>query len=347
QAQIEINENLTLDAQIWDIAGQDSLETITNQFLAGTQGAIFVFDLTREYTFEKINSWLDRLHSENPELENNIPFLIVGNKSDLEIHIKMDDQDVVNYIEYVDRHQVYSKTPTKYIKTSAKTGFKVKEAFKRMGEIIIRNFQELDGTYIPPEVDSEKVSKLEGTLVPAKIMEEAEVKEVLDPEPVKTHTPETMTTPAPTPAPTSKPESVVEKTHEPVKTHTPETMTTPAPTPAPTPKPEPVIEKTHEPVKTHSPTPPSPPITPPKPEPVVETTPEPEPSSSQTRPVWTKPKPAFTQEKSIPKKDDRIVKSVDKSPIVKKSSSGGLTDQEIAELIKQKDKRKKKFFGKN
>ncbi len=144
QKQIEMSDQVILDTQIWDVAGQDSLEAITRQFLGGTQGAILVFDLTRDYTFTKITSWLDRLHAENPDLNNNIPFILVGNKVDLDIYRKIDSQDVLDYLEYLNRHQVYSKTEIQYLETSAKTGSQIEEAFLKLGQVILENFDLLD-----------------------------------------------------------------------------------------------------------------------------------------------------------------------------------------------------------
>lgn len=141
-SKIQINDNLVLDAQLWDIAGQESWGPITKQFLQGAQGAVVVFDLTRDYTFDKVDEWLKKLHAENPKMGNNIPFIIVGNKEDLEGFIKMTDDVVYNYLEFTNRHHVYATTDAEYIRTSAKTGHRVKEAFHRMGEIIVENFRQ-------------------------------------------------------------------------------------------------------------------------------------------------------------------------------------------------------------
>ncbi|MHA2248973.1 MAG: GTP-binding protein [Candidatus Kariarchaeaceae archaeon] len=144
QKQMQITEKITLDTQIWDIAGQDSLEAITRQFLAGTQGAIMVFDLTRDYTFTNITNWLDRLHAENLDLEQNIPFILVGNKLDLDIYRKVKYEDVIEFLEYLNRHQLYSKTEIHYLETSAKTGEQVSNSFYKLGEVILENFNQLD-----------------------------------------------------------------------------------------------------------------------------------------------------------------------------------------------------------
>ena len=147
------DDNVVMDIQIFDLAGQESFDPLTRQFLKGTQGAIMVFDLTRDYTFDKVNMWLEKLHKENPKLDNNIPFIIVGNKADLDTFIKVDDKNVDEYIEYINRHNLFSKTAVKYIKTSAKTGYRVKDAFYHLSKTIFTNFQLLDGEITQGEAD--------------------------------------------------------------------------------------------------------------------------------------------------------------------------------------------------
>ncbi|MDH5402584.1 MAG: GTP-binding protein [Candidatus Heimdallarchaeota archaeon] len=133
--------NTIIEAQIWDIAGQDSLEDITSQFLSGTQGAIIVFDLTRMVTFDNITNWLERLHAENEDAENNIPFVLIGNKADL-VHLrKVTTEDVNNYLEFLNRHKQYSITEVLYLEVSAKTGKNINDIFHQLGSNLLENFE--------------------------------------------------------------------------------------------------------------------------------------------------------------------------------------------------------------
>lgn len=147
------DENVIMDIQIFDLAGQETFDPLTRQFLRGTQGAIMVFDLTRDYTFDKCNMWLEKLHEENPTMDNNIPFIIVGNKADLDTFISVDDAAVEDFLEYANRHKLFSKTKIQYIKTSAKTGYQVKDAFYHLSKTIFKNFQLLDGDITQEEAD--------------------------------------------------------------------------------------------------------------------------------------------------------------------------------------------------
>jgi len=71
------NEPLTLI--IWDIEGNTSVDKARNSYLIGTQGFIYVFDITRPETYENIDQEITYL-SENFV---DIPVCTVGNKADL------------------------------------------------------------------------------------------------------------------------------------------------------------------------------------------------------------------------------------------------------------------------
>ncbi len=70
------NEPLTLI--IWDIEGNTSIEKARNSYLIGTEGFIYVFDITRPETYENISQELDYL----TENFANVPVCTVGNKAD-------------------------------------------------------------------------------------------------------------------------------------------------------------------------------------------------------------------------------------------------------------------------
>jgi len=142
--QIPINDNLTLNAQIWDIAGQESWGFVTKQFLQGAQAAIVVFDLTRPDTFDKCEDWIKKVLAENPAKKNNIPYIIIGNKADLTDFIKVEDDTIEYYVEFLNRHRAYSQTDVEYVKTSAKTGFGVKQSLNRIGKILVEHFRQVE-----------------------------------------------------------------------------------------------------------------------------------------------------------------------------------------------------------
>ena len=105
---------------IWDVAGQERFKFMRKNYYRGAQGALLIFDLTREDTLNKlINKWYPELIK---FLSNEIPFLLIGNKLDLikEIGSVVDSNLAKNFAE--------SKNSI-YLETSAKTGENVEEAF--------------------------------------------------------------------------------------------------------------------------------------------------------------------------------------------------------------------------
>ena len=54
---IKINEYL-VNVQIWDPAGQERFESITNTFYRGLDGVMLVFDLTKEKSYKNLTKWL-------------------------------------------------------------------------------------------------------------------------------------------------------------------------------------------------------------------------------------------------------------------------------------------------
>ncbi len=65
---------------IWDLGGETRFRFLAPTFLRGTKALIFVFDVTREETFEKLDEWLKISLS----IVGDIPRVLVGNKIDIE-----------------------------------------------------------------------------------------------------------------------------------------------------------------------------------------------------------------------------------------------------------------------
>lgn len=109
--------------QIWDTAGQEQYRSLARHYLSDAAGAIVVFDLTNNSSFEKITEWIDCIKDKN--IGYNTQIILVGNKSDLESCI---DQDQINKI--TDTYNI------KYIMASAKNNINVDEIFNTLAEQI-------------------------------------------------------------------------------------------------------------------------------------------------------------------------------------------------------------------
>lgn len=109
-------------AQIWDTAGQERFRAVTSAYYRGAVGALVVYDITRQTTFDSIGRWLDEL---NTHSDTTVARMLVGNKYDL------DDIRAVSIDEgksLAEEHGLF------FMETSAKDSTNVKKAF----EIVIK-----------------------------------------------------------------------------------------------------------------------------------------------------------------------------------------------------------------
>ena len=75
-----IINNQIIKVQFWDTAGQEKYRAIANAYYKNAQGAIIVYDITSQESFENVHKWLQEL---NEFGEKGITILLVGNKIDL------------------------------------------------------------------------------------------------------------------------------------------------------------------------------------------------------------------------------------------------------------------------
>ena len=54
-------EGKTIKAQIWDTAGQERYRAITSAYYRGAVGALVVYDITKDISFENVEKWLGEL----------------------------------------------------------------------------------------------------------------------------------------------------------------------------------------------------------------------------------------------------------------------------------------------
>lgn len=74
-----------LKYQIWDTAGQERFQSLGVAFYRGADCCVLVFDVTQPSTFKTLDSWRDEfLIQASPRDPENFPFVLLGNKVDLE-----------------------------------------------------------------------------------------------------------------------------------------------------------------------------------------------------------------------------------------------------------------------
>ncbi|CAN2387369.1 Calcium release activated channel regulator [Pristimantis euphronides] len=74
-------ENCQVALQLWDTAGQERYRSITKQFFRKADGVIIMYDITSKETFTGVRQWLTSVEE---GAEENIPILLLGNKTDNE-----------------------------------------------------------------------------------------------------------------------------------------------------------------------------------------------------------------------------------------------------------------------
>ena len=67
-------------AQIWDTAGQERYKAITSAYYKGAKGAMIVYDVTNQTSFDNVDKWTNEIKE---KAARNINLMIVGNKTDL------------------------------------------------------------------------------------------------------------------------------------------------------------------------------------------------------------------------------------------------------------------------
>ncbi|XP_061598495.1 ras-related protein Rab-25-like [Cololabis saira] len=70
-----------IKAQIWDTAGLERYRAITSAYYRGAVGALLVYDISKQLTYQSAERWLKELYD---HADPHIVVMLVGNKRDLE-----------------------------------------------------------------------------------------------------------------------------------------------------------------------------------------------------------------------------------------------------------------------
>ena len=113
--------------QIWDTAGQERYRVITKSFIKGTDGIIFMYDITQKESFINVKKWIEETEGENP---GDVKKIIVGNKID-----KEEDRQVTDEM----KEKLNKEVDIDLIEVSAKKGIDVDKVFDILVEKILGN----------------------------------------------------------------------------------------------------------------------------------------------------------------------------------------------------------------
>ncbi|EAY19543.1 small GTP-binding protein, putative [Trichomonas vaginalis G3] len=126
----ETRNGKPIELQIWDTAGQEQYRSLGPIYFRSSAGAILVFDITNQKSFDSLDEWLNFYR--NAGCENTI-VMIVGNKNDLA------EQRVITTEQGQAWAQAHGCT---YIETSALQGYGIKNLFKTFIDQLLAQFEE-------------------------------------------------------------------------------------------------------------------------------------------------------------------------------------------------------------
>mmetsp|Transcript_19415 Transcript_19415/g.35181 ORF Transcript_19415/g.35181 Transcript_19415/m.35181 type:complete len:221 (-) Transcript_19415:109-771(-) len=114
----------TVKAQIWDTAGQERYRAITSAHYRRAVGALLVYDVTKQATFQNCIKWMEELRQ---NAEPDIVIMLVGNKVDL---VEKDPSARQVYydvaVEFANNHGLF------FLEASAVTSYNVKKIFEEL-----------------------------------------------------------------------------------------------------------------------------------------------------------------------------------------------------------------------
>lgn len=113
---------------IWDLGGQSFFRDVRETYCKGANGAIIVFDLTRQETFMNLHEWLQTLW----KTAGKLPLAICANKFDLRSIRTISRERALDIVRF---------SGAEYFETSAKTGENVAKAFLFITDTILTNLK--------------------------------------------------------------------------------------------------------------------------------------------------------------------------------------------------------------
>lgn len=113
--------------EIWDTAGQERYNSLIPMYYRGAHGALVVYDITSNKSFERAQAWIKELSIEKP---SNFLKVLVGNKVDLEERREVACEAAQ---EYAQQHGLL------FYETSAKEGINIESIFNDMAAVLPKN----------------------------------------------------------------------------------------------------------------------------------------------------------------------------------------------------------------
>lgn len=110
----------TVRLQLWDTAGQERFRSLIPSYIRDSAAAVVVYDITNPSSFTNTSKWIDNVRTERG---SDVVIALVGNKC---------DETENRQISYEEGEAVAMKSNIIFMETSAKTGYKVNDLFRRL-----------------------------------------------------------------------------------------------------------------------------------------------------------------------------------------------------------------------
>jgi len=121
-------EGQEITLRIWDFAGEEKFRFLLPSYAEGSNGGIFMFDVSRYSSIKNIDEWITVFKQSMKNQE--IPLIIVGGKKDLENERSISNLDAADIAK---RHDF-----EEYMECSSKTGENVEEIFIKLARSMMQ-----------------------------------------------------------------------------------------------------------------------------------------------------------------------------------------------------------------
>ncbi|XP_074133633.1 ras-related protein Rab-41 [Sminthopsis crassicaudata] len=117
-------EDRSIRLQLWDTAGQERFRSLIPSYIRDSTVAVIVYDITNINTFYQTTRWIRDVRTERG---GDIIIMLVGNKNDLGHKREVSSEE---------GKQKAKDLNVMFIETSAKTGYNVKQLFRRVASVL-------------------------------------------------------------------------------------------------------------------------------------------------------------------------------------------------------------------
>ncbi|KAE9420925.1 hypothetical protein Angca_009584 [Angiostrongylus cantonensis] len=128
QSKVLVLDGCRVTLNVWDTAGQEKYHALGPIYYRGSQGALLIFDITDQRSFERVKVWIKELQR---ALGNSTVLMIVGNKSDLARNRTVSMEEAEELV-FSNNTLYASFVGAMYEETSAKENVGIESAFERL-----------------------------------------------------------------------------------------------------------------------------------------------------------------------------------------------------------------------